>query len=65
MSEKKLIPNHSMIEARLWDYRDSQTRLITILDRMRDKLPPFVVEVLNDTLKKREAWATEPLYREG
>lgn len=61
---KKLIPNHDTIKAREWAYRDSQTRLLTILDSMQDKLPPLVREVVNETLAKREAWANEPLYRE-
>jgi hypothetical protein len=65
MSEKRLIPNSMMIEHRKWEYREAQSRLVSVLSYMeQDKLPPLIREVLSDALAKREAWANEPLYRE-
>ena len=67
MSEKRLVPNHTMCEYRHAAYRDAQTRLITILDMNIDKLnlPPHIMGILRDALQKRDAWMNEPLYREG
>ena len=65
MSKKRLISNSMMIEHRKWEYREAQSRLVSVLSYMeQDKLPPLIREALNDALAKREAWANEPLYRE-
>jgi hypothetical protein len=67
MSDKKLIPNHSMIDYRRGEYADAVTRLLTNLeyDNNRKNLPPYLLEIVDDALAKREAWMNEPLYREG
>jgi hypothetical protein len=64
MSEKKLIPNLSMVEARESAYRNAQSRLLVILESMGTELPPYVCDAVNEAVTKREAWYNEPLYRE-
>lgn len=64
MSEKKMVPNHSMVEARESAYRNAQTRLLVILESMGTELPLYVCDAVNEAVTKREAWYNEPLYRE-
>ena len=64
MGEKKMIPNHSMVEAREIAFRNAQSRLLVILESMGTELPSYVRNAVNEAVTTREAWYNEPVYRE-
>ena len=64
MSEKKLIPNLSMVEARETAYRNAQSRLLVILESMANELPQYARDAVNEAVTTREAWYNEPVYIE-